>query len=446
MEKKMTNAHLHIKADWETLNEGAPEERACFAAISINWGETCLTECHDPFVNRIRSSPLLSGYHLAEWLAWNWWRLRWEPRTPASDWPFAHNMATIGAGYVWPNITIFSDGQRIALIAKPTQEVSTAAFRFISNVDAIVQSRQFETSIDAFIEQIINQLREERISDTNLHKIWFDMQNERNDIDLAKRRKFEALLGVDPDEGNISIIDRLINDAQSIGDEEAMGEVAANHPGGGSMLTVAEIRDAANKIGFDISLQNSVSFDKGIQLPGKTEVPAWLLGAIAAKELRKQEHLEDSLIDDATLAGLAGVQESIINSSDSSPDLSFILHEGRSSRIAFRSKWRSGRRFELARLLGDRLVTASDKVLFPATRAYTFRQKMQRSFAAEFLAPFEAVKERLDGDYSEEKRHEVSLQFEVSDRTIDTILVNHRLLERDDLVEDFDAMDACNAA
>lgn len=84
MEKKMTNAHLHIEADWETLNEGAPEERACFAAISVNWGESCLTECHDPFVNRIRSGPLLSGYHLAEWLAWNWWRLRWEPRTPAS--------------------------------------------------------------------------------------------------------------------------------------------------------------------------------------------------------------------------------------------------------------------------------------------------------------------------------------------------------------------------
>ena len=364
---------------------------------------------------------------------------------PASDWPFAHNMATIGAGYVWPNITIFSDGRRIALIAKPAQETSTTAFRFISNVAAIVQSRQFESSVDDFIDQIISQLREERISGTNLHNIWSDIQKERSDIDLAKRRKFEALLGVDPDEGSISIIDRLISDAQFIGDE-AMGEVAANHPGGGLTLTVAEIRDAANRMGFDISLQNSVSFDEGIQLPGKTEVPAWLLGAIAAKELRKQQHLGDSPIDDATLAGLAGVQESILKSSDFSPDLSFILNEGRSSRIVFRSKWHSGRRFELARLLGDRLVTVSDKILFPATRAYTFRQKIQRSFAAELLAPFEAVQEQLDGDYSEEKRHEVSLRFEVSDRTIDTILVNHQLLERDDLVEDFDAMDTRSAA
>ncbi len=438
----MTNAHLHIKADWETLTEGAPEERACFAALGINWGETGLTECHDPFVNRIRSSPLLSGYHLAEWLAWNWWRLRWEPRTSASDWPFAHKMATIGAGYVWPNITIFSDGQRIALIAKPTQEISTTAFRYISNVAAIVQSIQFETTIDAFINQIINQLREARIFDTNLHRISFDIQKERNDINLAKRRKFEALLGADPDEGSISIIDRLISDAQFIGDE-AMGEVAANHPRGGSMLTVAEIRDAANRIGFDISLQDSVSFDEGIQLPRKTEAPAWLLGANAATALRKQERLEETPIDDCILAELAGVQESIIKSIDSSgssPELSFILNEESSSRIVFRSKWHTGRRFELARLLGDRLVTVSDKVLFPATRAYTFRQKMQRSFAAEFLAPFEAVKERLDGDYSEEKRNEVSLQFEVSPRTIDTILVNHQVLERDDLVEDFDAI------
>lgn len=200
-------------------------------------------------------------------------------------------------------------------------------------------------------------MREERISDTNLHKIWFDVQKERNDIDLAKRRKFEALLGVDPDEGSISIIDRLISDAQFIGGE-AMGEVAANRPRVGSMLTVSEIRDAANRIGFDISLKDSVSFDEEIQPPGKTEAPARLLGANAATALRKQENLEETPINDDTLAELAGVQKSIIKSIDysgSSPELSSILNEKRGSRIVFRSKWHTGRRFELARLLGDRL-------------------------------------------------------------------------------------------
>jgi Zn-dependent peptidase ImmA (M78 family) len=70
---------------------------------------------------------------------------------------------------------------------------------------------------------------------------------------------------------------------------------------------------------------------------------------------------------------------------------------------------------------------------------------MQRSFAAEFLAPFEEVKEQLGNDYSEEKRHEVSEFFQVSPQTIDTILVNHHILERNDLfADDFDAMGTCS--
>ena len=43
-------------------------------------------------------------------------------------------------------------------------------------------------------------------------------------------------------------------------------------------------------------------------------------------------------------------------------------------RIVFRSKWRTGRRFELARLLGDLLLTDESDRLYPATRARTYRQ------------------------------------------------------------------------
>lgn len=443
MEKPMNDTNLNINASWETLDEGNPEECACFAALRIDWGETCLTECYDPFDERIRTSPLLSGYHLAEWLAWNWWRLRWEPRTPASDWPFSHNIATVGAGYVWPNITIFSDGQRIALIAKPTQDVLTKGFRYISNVAAIVGATQFEAVIDDFIDKNINQLQKKGIFDTNLHKVWRDVHNERSDTELSKRRKLEALFGVDPDEGDLSVIDQLISDSKFLG-YEAIGEVAANYPRGGTLLTLDHIRDAANSgIGFDISLSSSVNLERRSQLIGAAEIPAWRLGARVARSLREQEGLRENPITDATLAELAGTQETIIKSVESCQDFSFILSEkeNQSGRIVFRSKWDTGRRFELARLLGDRLMTVSDEVLFPATRAYTFRQKMQRSFAAEFLAPFKAVIEQLGGDYSAEKRHEVASYFNVSDLTIDTVLVNHRVLDRDSLFDDFDPMD-----
>src|SRR5271170_2613800 len=116
---KTVSAEFEIRADWEKLERGTPEDRACFAAIGLRYGNVWLTEAEDAFVNRVRGQVHLSAYRLAEWFAWNWWRLRWEPRTRAVDWAFAHHMTTIGGGYVWPNLTIFSDGERVVWLAKP---------------------------------------------------------------------------------------------------------------------------------------------------------------------------------------------------------------------------------------------------------------------------------------------------------------------------------------
>jgi Zn-dependent peptidase ImmA (M78 family) len=62
---------------------------------------------------------------------------------------------------------------------------------------------------------------------------------------------------------------------------------------------------------------------------------------------------------------------------------------------------------------------------------------MQRSFAAEFLSPFEVVDEMLAGDYSPEAQQDVAEHFHVSDRTILTLLVNHHRLERDEPEAEF---------
>jgi Zn-dependent peptidase ImmA (M78 family) len=76
--------------------------------------------------------------------------------------------------------------------------------------------------------------------------------------------------------------------------------------------------------------------------------------------------------------------------------------------------------------------------LHPATDAATYRQKAQRSFAAELLSPFSAVDDMLEGDYSEDRQDDVAEHFNVSPRTINTLLKNHGRLDRDDSEQDFD--------
>ena len=111
------------------------------------------------------------------------------------------------------------------------------------------------------------------------------------------------------------------------------------------------------------------------------------MGKAAASTVRRQERLGTEPIDNTRLAELAGTTARAISvHTMRSDELTFALdRNGDGTLIAFRSKWETGRRFELARLIGDRLFGGSRR-LFPATQAYSYRQKAQRAFAAELLS------------------------------------------------------------
>jgi hypothetical protein len=438
MEAEMP-ASWSIVAEWEPLDSGPPEERACFAALGVQANGIWLTEGSDALANRLRQAPLLSAYHFAEWLAWNWWRLRWEPRSKAKDWAYAHRVATIGSGYIWPNLTIFSDGERTALIAKPTDERPQTPFRYITDRPVVVPASELETELDIFIDQVLERLAWAKVPNSNLEKIWRGVCEERRTPDLARARKLEALLGQDPDESNPQILDQLAADAQQLS-VSAIEELAAEHGQSNRILTADELREIADRSGFDASPRSTARLTTASELPRGGQVPAWRLGAQAAQALREQEGLDREPISDVQLADMAGVQVTALGDRKGVAGISFALDENLDrGRVVLRSKWYEGRRFELARLLGDRVAGSTGGRLLPATRAYTYRQKMQRSFAAEFLSPFAAVDEMLEGDYSMENQQDVASRFQVSPLTIRTLLVNHGRLEREELDEEFDA-------
>jgi hypothetical protein len=215
----------------------------------------------------------------------------------------------------------------------------------------------------------------------------------------------------------------------------------------GRLLTAADIRDIATQSGFDGSPVDVVRLDR-MSLPSRRgDVPAWVVGRDTARALRLELGLGSEPIADARLAEIAGLQSRAIEDRATGPGISFALDESTSwSRVVLRSKWRPGRRFELARLLGDRLVSREAVTLFPATRAYTYRQKMQRSFAAEFLSPFETVDRMLDGDYSMENQLDVAEYFGVSELTIRTLLVNNERIGRETLDDELETLPAPAAA
>jgi len=431
---------LGIETNWERLDSGAPEERACFAALSIRFGQVCLTEADDRFVGRVRQDIPLSAYKMAEWLAWNWWRLRWESRRDDEGWRLAHRMTTIGGGYVWPNITVVSDGERVALIAKPTQARATEPVRYISDVAVVVQAAEFEGMIDNFLAQVCGQLRSENICDTNVDRLWAEISEERRDPEATKWRKFEAMAGYEPGEAPSSIIESLIADAGDLG-QGAVAEVATSRAAGEEIVSAVQLREHATSMGFVACPSDAVRLSSPLSPLG--DKAAWKRGAEAAGILRKQEQLGAAPISNQRLGEMAGVRKEAITNNKSTTYFSFALDETQQTgHVAFRSKWEAGRRFELARLLGDRIAGWSPERLYPATRGHTYRQKFQRSFAAELLCPFDALNEMLRRDYSLEAIEDAAAHFTVSERTIRTLLVNHGCLDREDLERDIETISA----
>ena len=451
-----------------SLTDSPPEESASFGLLSVRMGDRLLTEA----VSREREGappavcegPHVAGYSLAEWLVWNWWRLHWDEAVPPrhrsdarSRWDFSHCIETVGDGYVWPSITVAPEGEQTRIISEPSLVSDGDPFRYIaSTTDELVPTSCFTAAVDEFVRQVLSRLGEAGLSDTNLHRLQGDLAQERDDPEITRFRRAEARLALDPDEASEEVIWRCLDDARALG-ESSWGELAAEaayHGTGADDLASADgLRDIAASRGFITSRDSAIERHYPMVATGQLAVasedsptlvssaapspavPPWRVGADMAQRIRNEERLDGQPLSDVYLCGFVGLPASAITQTHRRGDrLSYALAEDE-TRVVLSSKHRTGRRFELARLLGDRLLASMhdyDGALFPATRAYTYRQKAQRAFAAELLSPFHAVEDFMSGDYSANRQQEVARHFRVSEMTIRTQLVNRGLLPRED--------------
>ena len=225
---------LKISLSQMPLEVGSEEEKSAFGQLRIEALGRLLTEGYDlgDWEKEIgyRPGPYVSAYHLAEWLVWNWWRLRWEPRSTSQasgrrDWDLAHCMATIGEGYAWPNITISTDGYWTGIVSSRSSENAGSLFRYSGAGFTGVPATELEAAIDDFVPQIVHMADNAGIHYSNLHHLWNDLRVEREDFNMSRFRRFEALLGSDPDELDSDDIERRLSDAQILG-ERALDEIA----------------------------------------------------------------------------------------------------------------------------------------------------------------------------------------------------------------------------
>ena len=433
----MTDLQLSI-SNWEVAGQGAAEVLASTGRLRLQVGDINLTEHEDTFSRTIRQEVLVSAYPLAFWLAANWWRLLHEPRPPerlrpSTDWRVAHEWPAANAGTIWPAVVLASEGDTIQFQASIAAGSRQQSIRYLNTlpVPVSIPREQVEAVLDAFISSVLSRLEAwDAAIHTELLDLWQEVQAERSDQDSSIYRRLEACLGFDPDEAPEPLMEQAIRMASTMGPQN-FSEIAPvygrNGQGQGQAPGLQQLQQLLESPALEARLQ---VFEVVLQKPILSRAP-WRRAQQLAHALRQNLGLSNEPIPTTLLCDLFGLSPQAFESTLPPRRQPIAIGvTGPTGQIALhlRKFYPSARRFELARFIGDVLLTGSrPESWYVSSDIPTVRQKIQRAFAAEFLCPAEGAMEQLCGDYSEPAVEQVAERFGVSPEIVENLIANQEV-------------------
>lgn len=366
---------------------------------------------------------------LAEWFISNWWRLRWEPLPVRAatieeldpSWRLAHDFRSIGSEYAWPRAIVWGQDTRVGIQAEPAPDGVVGPVRFVANVSEFIPAQDFEHDLDSFLQSVAS--NSERLSVP-----LGQLMAERNDPEVAAWRRLEARLGFDPDDVPQPIMGVFARFSGHFGQAD-VEEAASARPGQAAGDVLQATVDRAKTSAAFVCKFDAMASSEPV-LAGVDEFP-WQRGERIASHVRDRIGKQGPLADTDLADLLNTSQRAFEDSASAGPAYAVRLAMSGVERVLPRSKYRSGRRFEFARAMGDALAYGHFRPdsLGPIARSMTERQQFQRSFAQNLLCPFSELMAFVNHDKPDEEDIEAASQhFGVSQRVVQTTLVNHRVI------------------
>lgn len=432
--------NFKFKYDWIDAGTDEPKYRQTMALLELHIGNVNLLKNHDIWSKTIHEFVLVSAYPLAVWLASSWWRLNWEPLPaiyPSMDWRMAHELGAANHGFVWPQIVFASDREVMQAWAMPLNGNDNQSVRYLNGLEipASIPLTDFRSGVENFIIAVLDRLTAMDCRNTELSNLWQFIQEERSDPNDAKYRRFEAEMGYDPDECPEELMHKALELDQKMG-TAALSELAPVYGKSATQTPLTAIEEIAGSDGL-VGLPN---VPRPVCDASVLQGAPWRRAVAVARALRKTLGNTRDKIDNDKLCELLGLDALRIEqwSPPKRNDVAIAVPEsGNHYKFIPRKEHPTGKRFELARFLGDYLLIGqTNGDWLASTNLSTSRQKFQRAFAAEFLCPIAALRELLEDDYSEFAIEDATKHFQVSQRTVETLLVNYGLVSRT-LVDDY---------
>lgn len=423
--------------EWERADGiRGTELQATWASLRITAGNECLTRVFDKAARTVRTRIFVPLHPLAEWIVWNWWSLLFEPYAhwlrAQRHYSRRHNLQFVGDGISMPNIEFRPLGKHVQVIwapcSHPYQQID-----FLGRGTTIVEHDQFLASLYSFVESVCSRLQQETVFETALMDGWEVVKEGIGDNEESAFCQAVASQGRDPyslkqsEEEHVLCVARMIPetlymDLFHIGSWESLSDQAAK---------LAEaVYWIANNSG---NWKRLPLLRKDLDLPGNDIAP-WDQGYILARTLRKalgcNGNRLSSLSDFVQLLDVSEEQlAQAMKPEETMNGLEAVVGENESGSPGFIIKPRSrpeNQMFSFCRALCEYFVSPRSPRLVVDTT--TERQKRNRAFAAEFLAPAEAIRRRLAGsETSQEEMDEIAYLMGVSSYIIAHQVENHKL-------------------
>ncbi|MEV0594419.1 ImmA/IrrE family metallo-endopeptidase [Nonomuraea cavernae] len=399
---------LSFRWEWEPApSVRAPELRKTWARIEISVGAEYVTLLEDLESGSSRRSIYCPLYPLAEWAAYNWWFLRADARLaryadlsrPDRLDPRRlrrHSLRGSGDGFVWPNLLILPEGigKRLIWCRDRSHLTAQRPVRFISDGEVLLDRVSVEQELVRLISAVLTRLAEQGITGTPLEKEWTAIQGaEPDEVEFCLA---SARLGLDPYSEAEPYQQLIVRAASELRDDLLGDFYDAVEPALlGSALEW--IREARSDIEHVSARTDAAALREAVwQGPQRTSLSsaslAWEKGWEQARAVRRALGLADTAEialepyiahvtrqpADSGLLALGGATEGFGPVAVTKPGLPMTASRFTLSRALWHYLWES-------------------EPFFLVTTAYTDRQRVERAFATELLAPASGIGTLLDG-------------------------------------------------
>lgn len=424
---------LSFNFEWiDPENAKGPELAATWASLEIVVGDVCVTEVLSAVSRSVRTSIFLPLYPIAEWFVKNWWFIGNEPFHLGwrSDHEFCsrHDLRFGGDGYLLPSLSLAGSGDYVSIECYPRE---AGNLRFLSQAVLTGDAESILSPIRSLVVAVLQRLDEFDVKETFLHKEWARIEATLVDSEEFDFVRIAASLGADPYSVEEEIAEQIIfiaTDVPAVLQNEFFAASTIQSMSENA-VRLREGIDCLNASGHELRALR----DLPVYVSKPREEP-WATGYRWAEELFHEFSVDLSRLDEIkSLRNRFGASENgvlVVDEWMHGPFDALYSSVGRNgAAIAVKSARPEARLFAACRAIGDYLGRNDDECGL-VTCAATPRQKRNRAFAAEFLAPAHFLRSFLRGSHvSTETIEEVASMLEVLPSVVHYQVKNHQIAE-----------------